>query len=758
VARVVRIFARPPIRWFPFIRRYVPRLVPGRTPAEVVADASHSAAREMRRHHDRWFWVADLHGTLTPSEFVDRVGTAMVKSSLRPAWRLMLFGGFFLLVQLLLGIAQNTFLQSLHDQLSRFVGTTLVVLGAVCLVILGLGWWLKRLAGEATFFFEQTARAQFLGLTETIKGRQIPRDVELLDARVLAPELAYVAGEAASMPVAARRTLLAQTVHAWLVAPQSRPSLGPLSESFERVVLLYRDNLDGALFGESDTRTTSQLLGNPSLQQLLGFSKRIDRKEEKSLRALDLEQARPSLRGPYLWFSYIAKALAHASARLIVEYNRSAMPLDEVATLGDEERRAYEAWLADRSSLRKNASAGDTLGYVTTSFSVLHFLDDDPQRDAEIEARFGARVREKMEEDRRALFRQVFGTAPLHARTKDQRVLNLYRVYERWFSNGRAFFIPLRALWRGVGIVGRFFRWVVRAVGEIRRPQARLDVEAAEGADFHAALRKIQRMRGPVAWACTWLRARFDPEYLAIELPDTPHAETGTYAEDLAFLGARAEQEARIARERDRAEWDMRRLARLWDDGLAHKLGAILGVPAFGVGDEHHRAAAMAYRADMRGVRVLLSCSEIVRETMLEAASEPMRPLNLVPAWRLHRRFKRWWQAHGEGDALDRKAAWRAVRADALGSRRALEVWDTLGSEQARLRGIERLADLLRHVGRISEQLVTLRAIHTLSLIDLRNYREHVYRVGEYAASGDAPGPMLGGQFDDASASQALGA
>ena len=39
--------------------------------------------------------------------------------------------------------------------------------------------------------------------------------------------------------------------------------------------------------------------------------------------------------------------------------------------------------------------------------------------------------------------------------------------------------------------------------------------------------------------------------------------------------------------------------------------------------------------------------------------------------------------------------------------------------------------------------LVTLRSVQALSVLDILLYREHVYRLGGYAESGDDPGGAL---------------
>ena len=95
VARAVRLFGRPPLRWVPFLGRLFPRLGPDMTDAEVVAAAAHHASGRLRGHLDRHTFFADLHGTVTPAEFVDRVGTTMMKGAARPAYRLTLFGGIY---------------------------------------------------------------------------------------------------------------------------------------------------------------------------------------------------------------------------------------------------------------------------------------------------------------------------------------------------------------------------------------------------------------------------------------------------------------------------------------------------------------------------------------------------------------------------------------------------------------------------------------------------------------------------------------
>ncbi len=129
--------------------------------------------------------------------------------------------------------------------------------------------------------------------------------------------------------------------------------------------------------------------------------------------------------------------------------------------------------------------------YVTNDFTALHFLDVDEARDAQVEARFGSRVLVRLQRDRKHLVRRIFGTHPLHKRPRDERVLNLYRVYSRWLAGGRALLIPFRLFLNWVRYCARFVRWLARCVHEVRHPRFTVDVGAAEGADYRTALRKI---------------------------------------------------------------------------------------------------------------------------------------------------------------------------------------------------------------------------------------------------------------------------
>jgi len=154
----------------------------------------------------------------------------------------------------------------------------------------------------------------------------------------------------------------------------------------------------------------------------------------------------------------------------------------------------------------------------------------------------------------------------------------------------------------------------------------------------------------------------------------------------------------------------------------------------------------VAYLGDYRNVRSHLSCREVLNEVFAMAIMEHLPSPRYFPRPRLWRRFRRYWKQYCQenpgADAAAQKSAWAAVVCNRDGVRRALWVWDQLG-DNARSEGEAILGDLLRHPARISEQLVTVRALQTLAMLDVLDYREHVFELGQYAETGDEPGDLL---------------
>lgn len=757
VARSVRAVARSPLRWLPLLRAYVPRAPEGVGDADLVARLARSVASRLGGHLDRLRWGADLYGTMSPTDLVGQLGAGIVKRTARPVVRLLLVGAAYLLLvggMRLLGLDLTpqpgatgavAWLGGLLNGLAGLLGTTLFLVAGVSVLLLGFGVWLQRVASDASTYYTQVASAQFLHLTEGVKVRSLDEDADLFAARVFAPERAPQGG--AQEEAQADRARFLEGVHGWLTRGQPVERGGRGFDPVARTVLLYRDVLDGALLAESDTRTTSQLLGNLALKRIRGRSWRVSAGDDRALARLDLVHRRALVGGPWMWFTLIARATTQQVARLIVDYNENAIPLDELPQAAPEVVARYRSWLG-----RRQARPDDLLteeptarrGQLTTAFTALHFLDDAPERDAGVEARFGPEVLAQVREDRRALFRRVFGTYPLHLRATEQRVLNPREVYRSWVEGGRVLLLPLRL----VGLAARHtLRGGAFLAGAVRRIRDRAPVHSADPSaetDFFVAARKIDRMRGPAARACTWQRVLADVEYLGLGLPGVPargfHASLA--ARDLDFLAAPHPFRERVLREHRRAAGDLARLEVELEGGLWERLSQRAGVELART-PERLRALVVAYRADYHGARSQLSALELCAEVLLTAAAEPALAPRVLPRWRLGRAFRAWWRTYGHGDRTQRLRAWRAAEHDVGGVAAALRAWHELGLDGARARGEEALLEVLRHPGQVTEQVVTLRAVQTLALIDLRNYRRQVWRVGRYEEEGDVPGRAL---------------
>lgn len=747
IARVVRILSRVPLRWLPIISSLVPRVTQDMSDADVVAAASRKTGRLVRRFHNTYFWFADLYGTVTPSQFVDRVGSMLVKSSAKPTYRMFLFGALYWLTVGMFALLSLAILDSAKVFLERYVGVPVLVFGSVCFFILLVGWWLQRMAREATEFYERSAQAQFLSLTEIVHSRYLERDGKILYTRVLAPEHRLMLPEDET-PMAAQFQEVLSRIHQSLVEAHLGSGNGQGWRGLDTVMLLYRDWMDGAIFNDNDTRSTSQLLGSPAVRQVLSLSRRINKKDLKKLHALDLVRQKSLLGGPYLWFNFVSRSIAHSVANLLIDYSKNAIPLNELPSVSESERRKYEEWLRGHATKNTGGEREEDIverEYVTNAFTALHFLDFDEMRDLEVLERFGPDVLARLVQDRSVMIRRIFGTYPMHDRPKEQRVVNLYSLYGSWLSGGRALFLPWFLFLLALDLFGGLLIWMARSIQQIRKPETRRDSGDAAKAHFLTAVRKIERIRGPVVYASTRLRMRMDPEFLGVPLPT--HAKTtlgeATVDHDIQFLSPLPEFLDEVNHQRRRAQADMQRLEGLIQNGLLERAAERRGLPADAFStSEHLRAAAVAYLADYGGVRSLLSAPQVLAEVARLAETWPVMPGKWLPRFKLKKKFKRYWAEQGFGTAQTRRSAWRAILNNYWNAADALDVWSESPDSSSK-RGEELLGEMLLHPGRISEQLITLRGIQTLAVMDVLSYREHVYHLGRYKDMGDAADGLL---------------
>jgi len=722
-------------------------------------------------------WFTDLHGTITGSQFLDRLGMQLVRTFERPAKRLLLFTIAVAVVYAFVYLLRFEFLTDAADAVVRFLSLPVLVLGVVCAVPLLIGIWFRRIAGEAVDFFDRVAEAQFLSLTEIGKRAYAHREIGRLAERVVLPEARLrgpVDEERRRSLIDATRRRANTTVLPFEEDPPSDGGPDGAAVDWSRVdfmLLFFRDFVDGAWFHRNDTKIASQLVGNLTLENVRENRLRYTRSDRRRLRRLDIARGRGAVLGPTPWFLFITHTVAQKTARLILEYNQHCIPADELPGAHAEDRELFDRWLARREELsrwrREGRAAkaseveikgvGGSLVYRTTEFNALHFLEADPKRDAAIERRYGSRILELLLEDRRRLVREVFGTYPLHNLPPERRTFNPYAAYCTFVASGRVLLLPFLFVWwsaRGSLLAVRRVASIVRDVLDPSERRPRVD---AATADFGVARRKLHRMRRPVVMETIRLRAQLDPEYLGLSLPalEPTLGEGQPIGADLRAIDA-AEREWEEFRE---LRADRERCLRLLDGVLRER-----GIDPSGLRAEIRsryphlaprlgevvRALALAFVCDCRGTR--RTAEAIAR---LEARLAEVAARSDAHTGRANRRVRRevaerlatvrpWLRPAGvpagepvaggsDAAALEERFA-AALAAGPSADRDALRLLSDRegGREDPREAIVEELLAEAEHAASWTEQIVAVRTVQTLAMIDLSGYEEAIARLGEF--------------------------
>ncbi|MEN8148289.1 MAG: hypothetical protein ABFS86_00615 [Planctomycetota bacterium] len=727
----------PVLRLLPGIRQMVRAARDGKSLQRVTA-AGKALGRWLGRFLTAAFWISDLSGVVSGPQFLDRLGSALVKATARPAKRLLMFGFGFLVLQMLVRLLGFTALLGIVSWLERTLGVTFLVLGFSCLALMLLGMWFRRVAGEATDFYTRTAEAQYINLLKSAKLAYLDEDLDTLWERALRPEQ-LLGGEVTEGG--------SKLLRDRFVAMQTTAGEQTWSD---KVIRLYRDYLDGALFHSSDTKTSSQLLGNLSLEDIRRDRLGTWRSDRKRLGRLDLYRTRSAVRGPYFWFHSINHSVAQWTAKLILEYNRHAIPLTERGAYTEEEVAACDAWLDKKISgdVFEPEDVGEVTAFRTTQFTALHILTADPERDERVQRRFGERTLEALRIDRRAMIRTVFGTHPFHRLPRTDRTLNPFDIYHRYLAGGRGILVPLyllRAVLKALSLTIRRVRETLREI----LSTTTVERDAQENwASYDVAVRKINRMRRPLFMECARFRSRFDPEYLGLSL--FPERESGlegrTFREDLERIGARDwEWDEFVEIREERAASLLRFRALVEENGGPQEFAK--GIASSGAANwrEAYRAAAIAFAIDYQDVstlsRLRARSTELIEEVIAAKGRVPGTELlprflrNFLPrkslkmAWAEFRLRYGWDRLEGR----ELRWVWQAIRADHGGLRRLVRIGASLepgtSPEQAAREAMKRAA---LHPDTWSEQLVTLRIVQSLSVLDIRNYRRQVYLLGGY--------------------------
>ncbi|MDR3620547.1 MAG: hypothetical protein P4L85_14445 [Paludisphaera borealis] len=791
--RYLRLLDAPLVRRLPLVRSLV--AYREKSPAEAVTLAANYVGDVIQRVLDIIYFLADLQGTLSPAIFLDRVGQAIVNAVRTPAKRLLILGSVFLTLFLVVNLVSvlRPFRRSV-DELQNLLGWPVIVLGGVCLAFWILGTWFRKIANQSADFCERVVEAQFAAQTKNFKSSRRDQDGRILAQRVIDPELLLRASDDQAPEVDGA------------AGPRAGASKTGARMFFENRELhflrnirwLYQDYLDGSPFHRSDTKASVQLLGNLALSNLRRSHLGHLLREGRELGRLDLNRSGGLLGGPYLWFNYITRIIIQETAVLLLDYNRNAIPLDRLSCSSESERRAYQKWLAKRlridpdevslpdlivaeseenggrrtrpEAARRPEAAGF---FETVEFTAIDFLSDDPERDAEIQSRFGDQVAQLVAHDRQQNVRKAFRSFPLHELPLAQRTINPYVFYDRYLSHGRIVFFPLVVAGGLLKSAIMAVRGVYKGVLEVLDPRVTQDREVPADT-YWAALRKIHRMRKPAFMGSLRLRARFDVEYLGLPLPSAPEtiAADSLMEKDLDFIGA-SRQDRIIAEQTRRGhlrrlEWIHRWLVRF--DWSFDRLPAYLAreIPYLANrGGEALRALVAAWVLDHDDVASLSFSIEALTMLMEYAAAPeanlqtlppglPDPVLNLRRLWRPVHRVSRPWPelfnlpCFPSYDPAARKRIATLLRRH----RRAVGGWARVvlgqGGEDPWNEVRARMHDVLLKTDLWSDQILVLRAVQTLTMLDVQHNSELVWTLGGYSRrEDDAPSPLSATTEDD---------
>lgn len=533
---LIHLMHRRPLRWLPIFQDL------GRggnedDPAMAVVSSCRAIGRTLEKWQSKLHWCIDFYGIITPPQLLDKVGQILVKGASRPAKRLVIFGTAFLLLMGLVELTGIELFEQVATKLAKTLGIPIIFLGVLCWTLLLFGKWLKKIASSSSEYYERTGEAQFLGLLTEAKQVHHDDDAEFYYQRCVEPEIGVREGSV-SLEISTAQKDMQELVLTAFGNQESRSG-----DESRQVYLLYRDYQLTPPFHRHSKKTTNQFLGNLTLEGIrkdrLSFSPR----EFKAQEALDLESSR-SLLGPHLWFSLITHSISQRSARLIINYNSHCIPTKAVENFSEPMQHRFESWLADHGDSRgadsRSQEKESSVGFSTQAFSALDFLFADPKREAAIEDEFGPEVMGFLQDDRKNLLRKIFGNYPFHKWPTSRRSINPYQLYWNYVGNGRIFILPFRLVWIGLMLVG----WSIgRFAGMIRSvlvSNETFEPQAESPDPYSVAMRKLNRMRKPVAMATMLLRARFDPEYLGLSIEGCPDgtARKNQLREDLDFVGA----------------------------------------------------------------------------------------------------------------------------------------------------------------------------------------------------------------------------
>ena len=703
---------------------------------------------------------------------------------------------FFLIVNALAFLRP---LRGIVDKLETLMGLPVIILGVVCLIFWMLGGWFRRIANQSADFCEKVVEAQFAAHTKSLKSRRREQDAEFLAERVIDPEMLLRSADDRlpdvvqpgkdEEPARKGRFLFENRELAFLrnvrLLYQDYLDGSPLHRSDTKASVQLLGNLAlsnlrrshlGHLLRESrtldrlDLSRSGGLFGGPYLwfnyitRMLVQETAILILDYNRNAIPLDRLACSPdSVRGKFR--CWLAGRLKIDPQEVWIPEHATPQPAapsslgSGLVTAVTHSGQASVDCQDDHAANSHRSGRRDTSEFLeTVEFTAIDFLADDVEREAEICARFGPQVAELVRRDREQNVRRAFQSFPLHELPLAARTINPATLYESYLARGRVVLLPLRlartfgqAIWMGV-------RSIFRVVREILNPQ--VDRHRPIPSDtYWAALRKIHRMRKPVFMGSLWLRARFDVEYLGLPLPTAPEgiASQSLMEIDLDYIGA-TRQDRIIAEQvrrqhQDRLEWVVR-----WLDQFGWTFNELPNYLAREIpflanrGGEALRALVAACILDHDDIATLALSIEGLKRVLVHAADPTQDPgklptglpnpvLNLRKLWHPVHRCKRPVADLFELPcfAVYNHSQQRRILRYLRRHNRAIKGWikivlgqgaaDPWATVKARMRDVLLRTDLW------SDQILVLRAVQTLTMLDLQHNCELVWSLGGYTRS-----------------------
>jgi len=794
----------PLIRRLPIVKRIL-ALHKKHLAPDFTARIGRLFGRMLERILASIYWFCDLYGVVTASRLLDKIADKLILTFKHPTKRLFMFGGFFILANLLFSMLPFPFMKTILNYTTKIFGMPLIIMGCICLIPFLFGYWLRKVAGEASGFYEKIAEAQFINLLKTLKIEILEQDLQFIHDRVLQPEVRIRQQEDRNFPESI--TLMEQMRNNITNMQEEEESNETVTREevsserlYQQVLLLYKDYLDGAPLHKSDIKTTEQFLGNIIISNIRTHRLRYTKKQFKQLSRLDLTKNR-SFFSPYLWFSFITQSICHNTAQLIFEYNKHAIRKSLLNMQTKENRAHYYKWLNKRSGKKRRASVEkipspelskrkklklfkQTLfkwentkpEYSTTYFNALHFLSYNPSQDEMIRFNFSEELYEIFCKDRENIIRTVFGTYPLRNLPKPQRSINMYQWYHEHLAGGRIFLFPFVLIWWACKAIWFSFKWCCVNINRLLKRDQYSEFEVSPKADFDVAIRKINRMRKPIYMACAKLRAQYDFEYLGLSLPWSEDLATDSIKEtdeekqhvallmqDLEYIHALNHEYDYFRELISKRKKQLRKFIQFveqqgWvENGFIEYLKKInpnINIQANSLVKElqhrHYqilRALAIAYTIDYRKLSSLLNAKETLME-VFDATLESKK-LSLIQEIRIFflrckRRLSTW---HNNWEYENFKKFWKDIEYDKkYNNKDKKRCWKAYIEKRTQLKEVlfiiknegdiviidEIIESIILNSSSWSDELLSLRTIQTLSVMDVKNYRQYIAQLGNY--------------------------